>query len=104
MIELRTSRLQSHPIDGAEAERIVARSPGPSDASANDFPFDGDVGEVGGFLRATTSRKEQRPFGYYRFARLSDGRAIGGIGFKGRPASGCVEIGFGLVPSARGEG
>jgi RimJ/RimL family protein N-acetyltransferase len=34
--------------------------------------------------------------------RLSDGRAVGGIGFKGRPVNGRVEIGYGLAPSARG--
>jgi hypothetical protein len=36
--------------------------------------------------------------------RLSDGRAVGGIGFKGQPDGGCVEIGYGLAPSARGHG
>ncbi len=30
--------------------------------------------------------------------------AVGGIGFKGRPEGGVVEIGYGLVPSARGHG
>ena len=47
---------------------------------------------------------EQRPFGYYRITRLADGRAVGGIGFKGQPDGGCVEIGYGLAPSARGHG
>jgi RimJ/RimL family protein N-acetyltransferase len=82
----------------------VARRAGPADVWADDFPFEGDVGAVGGFLRATATDGEQRPFGYYRIARLADGRAIGGVGFKGRPAGGCVEIGYGLVPSARGHG
>jgi len=86
-----TSRLQLRPIDVAEAERIVARSPRPDDIWADDFPFEGDVGAVGGFLRATATLGEQRPFGYYRITRLSDGRAIGGIG-------------YGLAPSARGSG
>ena len=104
MIDVRTSRLQLYAIDVAEAERIVARSAGPSDAWADDFPFEGDVGAVGGFLRATTVLGEQRPFGYYRITRLSDGRAIGGIDFKGLPDGGCVEIGYGLAPSARGQG
>ena len=58
----------------------------------------------GGFLRATAAHGEQRPFGYYRITRLADGRAIGGIGFKGQPDGGCVEIGYGLAPSARGHG
>jgi RimJ/RimL family protein N-acetyltransferase len=104
MTDVRTSRLSLHAIDVAEAERIAARSAGPGDAWADDFPFEGDVAAVGGFLRATAARGEQRPFGYYRITRLADGRAIGGIGFKGQPAGGCVEIGYGLAPSARGHG
>ncbi len=30
--------------------------------------------------------------------------ALGGIGFKGQPEGGCVEIGYGLAPSARSHG
>jgi RimJ/RimL family protein N-acetyltransferase len=104
MPDIRTSRLQLHAIDVVEAERIVAGSAGPGDIWAEDFPFEGDVGAVGGFLRATADQGEQRPFGYYRITRLADGRAIGGLGFKGRPDGGCVEIGYGLAPSARGHG
>jgi RimJ/RimL family protein N-acetyltransferase len=104
VIDIRTSRLQLHPIDAAEGERIVARSVGPDDAWADDFPFEGDIGAVGGFLRATAEHGEQRPFGYYRISRLGDGRAVGGIGFKGKPEGGRVEIGYGLAPSARGHG
>jgi RimJ/RimL family protein N-acetyltransferase len=98
MTPIRTSRLQLHAIDVAEAERIAARSAGPADTWADDFPFEGDVGVVGGFLRATATHGEQRPFGYYRITRLADGRAIGGIGFKGQPDRGGVEIGYGLAP------
>ena len=104
MADIRTSRLELHAIDVAEAERIVGRSAGTTDTWADDFPFEGDVGAVGGFLRATATNGEQRPFGYYRITRLADGRAIGGLGFKGRPDGGCVEIGYGLAPSARGNG
>jgi RimJ/RimL family protein N-acetyltransferase len=104
MTDIRTSRLELHAIDVAEAERIVARSAGPADTWADDFPFEGDVGAVVGFLRATATHGEQRPFGYYRITRLADGRAIGGLGFKGLPDGGCVEIGYGLGPSARGHG
>jgi RimJ/RimL family protein N-acetyltransferase len=103
MADVRTSRLQLHAIDVGEGERIVAKTPGPEDTWADDFPFEGDVGAVRGFLRAT-ERGEQRPFGFYRITRLADGRAVGGIGFKGQPEDGCVEIGYGLVPSARGNG
>ena len=102
--DIRTSRLELHAIDVAEAGRIVAQSAGPGDTWADDFPFEGDVRAVGGFLRATARDGEQRPFGYYRITRCADGRAIGGLGFKGRPDGGCAEIGYGLAPSARGHG
>jgi RimJ/RimL family protein N-acetyltransferase len=102
--DIRTARLELHAIDVAEGIRIVARRPGPADAWADDFPFEGDVGAVGGFLRASAASGEQRPFGYYRITRLADGLAVGGIGFKGQPDGGYVEIGYGLAPSARGQG
>ena len=82
----------------------MARNAGPDDAWEDDYPFEGDVAAVGGFLRASAERGEQRPFGYYRITRLADDRAIGGIGFKGQPEAGCAEIGYGLVSSARGNG
>ena len=104
MSDVRTARLQLHAIDVAEGERIVARSVGPADNWADDYPFEGDLGAVGGFLRASAMHGEQRPFGHYRISRLADGLAIGGLGFKGQPEGGCVEIGYGLSPSARGHG
>lgn len=104
MTDIQTSRLRLHAIDIAEGERIAARRPGDGDAWAEDFPFHGDVLGVTAFLRATAAYGDQRPFGHYRITRSSDGKAIGGIGFKGQPVSGCVEIGYGLAPAARGHG
>ena len=104
MTDIQTSRLSLHAIDTAEGERIVARRPGHGDAWAEDFPFDGDVIGVTAFLRSTAAHGDQRPLGHYRITRSSDGNAIGGIGFKGRPDGGCIEIGYGLSPSARGHG
>jgi len=102
MTEVRTSRLELHPIDVAEGERIVAKEAGPTDGWEHDFPFDGDVIAATTFLRASIECGEQQPFGFYRISRLSDGLAVGGIGFKGQPVDGTVEIGYGLAPSARG--
>ena len=51
-----------------------------------------------------TKNGEQGPYGYYQIRRRSDGLAIGGVGFKGPPDGGVVEVGYGLVPSARGQG
>jgi RimJ/RimL family protein N-acetyltransferase len=102
--DLRTPRLCLHAIDPAEGERIVRRRAAAGDVWAEDYPFDGDVVGVTAFLQATAARGDQRPFGHYRITRTADGRAIGGIGFKGRPDGGCVEVGYGLSPSARGHG
>lgn len=104
MTDLHTERLILHPIDADEADRIVARQPGPHDAWAPDFPFEGDVIGATMFLRATIAHGDQRPFGHYVIITSADGRAIGGIGFKGQPHDGAVEIGFGLAPSGRGNG
>src|ERR1700722_1805454 len=104
MTDVRTPRLELHAIDVAEGERIVATKAGPTDVWAHDFPFEGDVVAAGFFLQASAVHGEQRPFGFYRIDRLSDGQAVGGIGFKGQPVGGCVEIGYGLAPSAGGHG
>ena len=102
--ELRAERLTLRPVDPVEAERIVARRPGPQDCWAEDFPFEGDVVGASRYLHATAAGGDQRPFGHYLVIRAEDGTAIGGIGFKGKPEAGSVEIGYGLVPSARGAG
>ena len=102
--ELHTPRLTLHGIDTAEGERIVARQAGTGDVWADDFPFDGDIIGVTAFLRTASAHGIQRPFGHYRITRKADGQAIGGIGFKGQPHDGCAEIGYGLAPSARGQG
>ena len=104
MTDVRTARLELHPIDVAEGERIMTTTAGPTDVWAHDFPFAGDVVAATVFLRASAEFGDQRPFGFYRISRLTDGRAVGGIGFKGQPIDGCVEIGYGFAPSARGQG
>ncbi|MEI2766408.1 MAG: GNAT family protein [Dermatophilaceae bacterium] len=104
MPELRTARLSLHPVDAAEAQRILAGAAGPGERWAPDYPFEGDLVALRAFLHATTTWGEQRPFGYYRISRRVDGLAVGGIGFTGPPVDGCVEIGYGVAPSGRGHG
>lgn len=100
----RTARLILHPVDEHEARRIRDRAVQPGDGWVVDYPFDGDVAALDGFLHATERNGDQRPYGYYQIRRRSDGLAIGGIGFLGPPDSGVVEVGYGLAPSARGHG
>ncbi|MDQ2849288.1 MAG: GNAT family N-acetyltransferase [Actinomycetota bacterium] len=104
MADLHTERLILHPITTDEAERMIARQPGPQDAWADDFPFDGDLIAATMFLRATIALGDQQPFGHYVIIRTADGLAVGGTGFKSQPSNGTVEIGYGLAPSARGKG
>lgn len=100
-----TNRLVLHAIDEIEAERILGGVPTVLDAWAPGYPFEGDLQAVGGFLAATVAAGDQRPWGYYQVRRREDGLAIGGIGFAGPPdASGTVEVGYGLIPDARGKG
>ena len=103
MTQLETPRLSLHAIDVAEGERTVERRAEASDVWADDYPSVGEVIGITAFLRATAAHGDQQPFGHYRISRRSDGQAIGGIGFKGRPDGGCAEIGYGLAPSARGQ-
>lgn len=100
-VSISTTRLILHPVDEAEARSISERAPAPDDRWAVDYPFDGDLAGLGAYLHATEHHGEQRPFGYYTVSLRPDGIAIGGIGFKGPPHNGVVEVGYGLVPSAR---
>lgn len=105
MTELESKRLRLYAVDDHEARRIRTHQPGPTDTWAPDYPFDGDIDALRGYLRAWEQHGDQRPFGYFRIDRRSDGLAVGGIGFMGRPdAHATVEIGYGLAPSARGSG
>ena len=104
MPDIETTRLVLHPVDAAEAGRIRNRTQTAEDQWADDYPFEGDIVALGAFVAASERDGEQRPFGYYRITQRSDGQAIGGIGFKGPPDNGVVEVGYGLAPSARGHG
>lgn len=103
-VSISTTRLVLHPVDETEARRISDRTPGPDDRWAFDYPFDGDLAGLGAYLHAVEHHGEQRPFGYYKVSLRPDDIAIGGIGFKGPPQDGVVEVGYGLAPSARSNG
>ncbi|MDJ0380326.1 GNAT family protein [Streptomyces sp. G-G2] len=74
-------------------------------AWAGDGPDEG-TRIASGMLGLAREVGEYRPgWGPYAIVRLRDRRAIGGIGFHGPPdPDGHVEIGYDLVPSARGHG
>lgn len=104
MADIEITRLILHPVEVPEARRIRDRAQAAEDQWADDYPFEGDIVALNVFVAASERDGEQRPFGYYRITRRSDGQAIGGIGFKGPPNDDVVEVGYGLAPSARGYG
>ena len=88
-----------------EAGHVVAGEPGSGARWAPGYPTDGDVLAARRFLGTCASTGDPHPFGNYEIRRREDGQAIGGAGFHG-PADedGSVTIGYGLIPSARGNG
>jgi RimJ/RimL family protein N-acetyltransferase len=105
MVDTTTNRLVLHPIDAVEAERILGGAATSEDAWASGYPSESDLKAVGNLLAATIAGGDQRPWGYFQLRRRIDGLAIGGIEFFGPPdGEGTVEVGYGLVPDARGHG
>ncbi|MEU6817598.1 GNAT family N-acetyltransferase [Streptomyces sp. NPDC046860] len=99
------------------AERLTLTGLRP--AAARDLRLGGDGGltwlggapyegtrEAAGFMVKAYEAGVHRPdFGVFALVRAEDGLAVGGIGFHGTPdADGRVEIGYDLVPEARGQG
>ena len=104
MTYIRTPRLQLEAIDVAEAERIVARSAGPTDSWADDFPFEGDLGAVGGsFAPQPPTESNGRSATTGSPAWPTSGPS-GGSASRVSQIGGGVEIGYGLAPSARRHG
>ena len=100
-----TARLVLHPISVTEAERVVAGKPGDDARWASGYPTEGDLTAARRFLSTCASTGDPQPFGSYEIRLHKNGQAIGGLGFHGAPdESGSVTIGYGLVPSARGQG
>ena len=105
MGDLVTERLVLHPLSVGEAEGVLAGIPGGSVRWAPEYPMHGDVSAARRFLHFCAEGDGARHPGAYEIWRRDDGCAIGGVDFHG-PADehGNVTIGYGLVPSARGEG
>jgi RimJ/RimL family protein N-acetyltransferase len=105
MDDLATKRLVLHLMTVSEAEQLLAGEPGSGARWAPGYPTVGDVIAARRFLGACASAGDPQSFGNYEIRRREDGQAIGGVGFHG-PAdeNGSVTIGYGLIPSARGQG
>ncbi len=90
-------------ITAAEAHWLLEGGR-PDDRSWSvEYPADSDRRAAGGYLdRLEESGHSSDIFGYYQV--LLNGVVIGGAGFHGPPILGVVEIGYGVVPSARRNG
>ena len=86
-----------------EAGRVVHKAPRARDWE-RDYPATGDVVAAQMYLRQCREARDPQPFGPYQIVRLDDRKVIGGAGFHGPPDGGVVEIGYGVVLSARGRG
>lgn len=70
--------------------------------AAPDYPTPGDLVAAALVLAGDWPSGDWGPL---QIRRIEDGAAVGGVGCKGMPSDdGRVEIGYGLVPSARGHG
>ena len=103
-MDLTTERLILHPITRAEAARIIALEPDERDDWHPEYPFVDELDALRGLMAADPEAADP-DFRLYMIRRRADGLAVGGIGFFGAPGvDGVVEIGYGLVPAARGSG
>jgi RimJ/RimL family protein N-acetyltransferase len=89
------------------AKRITRgrRDPKVDPPWAREYPMEGDKRACLAYLRQLPvlgGASRSHPFGYYQI--VVDGAIVGGIGFHGPPRDGLVEIGYGVVPDARGRG
>lgn len=99
---LRSARLSLEPISPDLARRIIERDELPGDDWHKEYPLDDELDPLKSLAAAEPA---DRPFTMYLVRGAEDGRAVGGFGFFGPPdATGQVEFGYGLVPTARGAG
>ncbi len=93
------------PLDLAAARRVVDRAPGPAERWAPGFPLPGTEQVARATLLAAGAGLPLGAFGSYLVVRRADEAAVGDCGFHGPPDdAGTVEVGFALVPAARGAG
>ncbi len=103
MTRLETERLLLRTLTADEAAAIrdgdrIGR------AWADDYPSDGDAVVAAVIGEAGDHYDETAALGVLQILRREDGLAIGGIGFLHPESDGEIEVGYGLVASARRQG
>ena len=103
MTTLRTPRLVLETLTADEA-RAIREGDRAGRRWAEDYPFEGDLLVAGVIGEAGEHYDESAPLGVLQVRLAASGVAVGGIGFLSAPADGSAEVGYGFVPSARGQG
>ncbi len=103
MTLLGTERLVLETLTVDEA-RAISSGDRSGRAWADDYPSDGDLVVAGIAVEAGEHYDESVELGILQVRRRDTGLAIGGIGFISAPDGGEIEVGYGLVESARGQG
>ncbi len=99
MTDLVSARLILRPWTPTEVSAVVS---GPRSAEwAADFPAEGDV-VIAGVL--AENPEWLSPNGHRLIIERSSNEVVGSLGLFWPPADGCVEIGYGVVPSRQGRG
>jgi RimJ/RimL family protein N-acetyltransferase len=101
---LSSARVRLDPISPRQARAMLAGTPQPDLPWAEGFPLPSVRGALERIVVAEGNGHGLQPFFAYVIVRRSDGLAVGDAGFHGPPQDGEVEIGYALVPAARGNG
>jgi RimJ/RimL family protein N-acetyltransferase len=97
-----TGRLLVREVPADQVAALLAHDAGAEDW-ADGYPHPGSRSAARAFQHIPEDERRSG-FGIYHIVRRDDGLVIGDIGFHAPPKDGVVEIGFGLVASARGAG
>ncbi|MFC1429348.1 GNAT family N-acetyltransferase [Streptacidiphilus sp. N1-3] len=101
---INTARLRLEPVSTGAAGQLAYGGDG-GWTWLGGGPEEGTRGMAGIVARAAEVGWHRPPWGLYVVVHPADGLAIGSVGFHGPPdPGGCVEIGYDLVPAARGFG
>jgi RimJ/RimL family protein N-acetyltransferase len=101
---LSSARVRLDPISPRQARAMLAGTPEPDLPWEEGFPLPSVRGALERIVVAEGNGNALQPFFAYVIVRRSDGLAVGDAGFHGPPKDGEVEIGYALVPAARGDG
>ena len=102
---LTSARVRLDPITARQARAMLLGRPEPDLPWEEGFPLPSVRGALERIVTADGTGHDLQPYFAYVIVRLADGMAVGDAGFHGPPGEdGEVEIGYALVPAARGNG